>query len=263
MPRLLLAVALATLTGALTACSDQQTASTVEPPRTVDQSYHPVLERPAYQVGQGPVVCVDETHNNFHTSAGTYLPFAELLRRDGYVVERFQEAPAPESLASCAILVIADAQPPAQSSDPPTFSSDEIDLLYEWVVSGGSLFVITDHMPDPGAIAKLAEAFGIEVNNGYVLNGGATGTERPIVFNRADSTIADDPVTNGRSPAERVEVVATFAGAAFRGPEPMRPILILGEGRRSWIPEEYLDVRRGYTDDRRVRLVSRGRIRGW
>ena len=83
---------------ALVCCSDQhggdggQAASTVEPLRTVDRAFRPTLNEPAFETGKGPVVCVDETHNNFHTAVGTYLPFAELLRRDGYVVERSREA---------------------------------------------------------------------------------------------------------------------------------------------------------------------------
>ena len=101
------------------------------------------------------------------------------MRRDGYVVERAQDALTLERLSHCLALMIADAHPPASRNDPPTFSTEEIVRLYDWVVGGRSLFVITDHMPDPGAIAELAVAFEIEVNNGYVLNGGATGTERP------------------------------------------------------------------------------------
>ena len=67
------------------------TASSVEPPRTADMGYRPRIPDVAYAEGGGPVVCVDETHNNFHTSVGTYRPFADVLRRDGYVVERFTE----------------------------------------------------------------------------------------------------------------------------------------------------------------------------
>jgi len=223
----------------LTGCSDQQTASTVEPPRTVDLDYRPELSSPAYPVGAGPVVCIDEAHNNFHTAVGTYLPFAELLRRDGYVVERSVDAISIDVLQRCGIYVIADAQPPESRGDPPTFAAGEIGVLDDWVTGGGSLFIITDHMPDPGAVADLAASFGIEVHNGYVLNGGATGTERPIVFSRADGTILDDPVTNGRSAEETVGVVATFTGSAFRAGEGFRPILVFGPERRSWMPDEY------------------------
>ena len=62
--------------------SDQQTASKVEPPRTADESFHPEIKAPAFPKGKGPVVLIDEAHNNFHTATGTYKPFAALLKRD-------------------------------------------------------------------------------------------------------------------------------------------------------------------------------------
>ena len=71
--------------------SGPQTASTVEPPRNADMSFHPEIKNPVYPPGKGPVVLVDEAHNNFHTAVGTYLPFARLLERDGYVIKRGKE----------------------------------------------------------------------------------------------------------------------------------------------------------------------------
>ncbi len=220
-------------------CLEQQTASTVEPPRTVDRSFHPEIKNPAYPLGKGPLVLIDEAHNNFHTAGGTYLPFSALLSRDGYVVKKAKTKITPDLLQSCSILVIADAQPPSQKGDPPTFSQQEIDILNDWVRKGGSLFVITDHMPDPGAIEKLALSFGIQVNNGYVLNGYFSGRERPIVFRRSDGSLIDHPITNGRDPSEKIQSVATFAGSAFKAGPDFQPLLVFGAGRRSWMPKEY------------------------
>lgn len=220
-------------------CLGQQTASTVEPPRTVDRSFHPEIKNPAYPLGKGPLVLIDEAHNNFHTAEGTYLPFSALLSRDGYVVKKAETKITPDLLQSCSILVIADAQPPGQKGDPPTFSQQEIDILNDWVGKGGSLFVITDHMPDPGAIEKLALSFGIQVNNGYVLNGYFSGRERPIVFRRSDGSLVDHPITNGRDPSEKIHSVATFAGSAFKEGPDFQPLLVFGQGRRSWMPKEY------------------------
>ena len=50
-----------------------------------DTGYAPPIENPAYAQNQGPLVCIDEGHNNFHTRGDRYLPFARLLERDGYV----------------------------------------------------------------------------------------------------------------------------------------------------------------------------------
>jgi hypothetical protein len=226
----------------LLACSgeggDAQTASTVEPPRTADLSYQPEITDPAYATGQGPAVCVDETHNNFHTSVGTYMPFARVLRADGYRVTRFNE-PGPRALEGCRVLVIADAQPPARAEDPPTFPADEVERLDRWVRGGGSLLLITDHLPDPGAIEALAGAFGIEVHNGYVLNGPPQGPGGAMVFRLDDGTLSDDPLLRGRGPGDEVTRVATFLGSALRGGESFRPLLVFGPGRLSWAPTEY------------------------
>jgi hypothetical protein len=220
-------------------CLGQQTASKVEPPRTVDLAFQPEIKNPAYPPGGGPVILVDEAHNNFHTAVSTYTPFATLLKRDGYVIQRAAEKINPKLLRSCRIFVIADAQPPEKKGDPPTFSQPEIDILNAWVREGGSLFLITDHMPDPGAIEDLALSFGIRVNNGYVLNGTLTGRERPIVFDGSDDKLAEHPITNGRNPSEKISSIATFAGSAFlAGPE-FQPLMIFGPSRRSWMPKEY------------------------
>ena len=217
----------------------QQTASTVEPPRTVDKSFAYVIENPAYPEGKGPVVLIDEAHNNFHTAVGTYLPFADLLRRDGYVVKRSQGKISLKLLAPGGIYVIADAQPPFKVGDPPTFSQEEIQVLHDWVKNGGALFIVTDHMPDPGAIKDLALAFGIDVSNGYVMQGPPPGRPGPMLFQKKDGSLADHFLTQGRGPEERVRRVATFAGSAFRSEEGFQPLLILGEGSRSWMPAEY------------------------
>ncbi|UCE39894.1 MAG: DUF4350 domain-containing protein [Candidatus Aminicenantes bacterium] len=219
--------------------SSQQTASTVEPPRTVDQSFRYAIRNPAYPEEKGPVVLIDEAHNNFHTAVGTYLPFAELLKQDGYIVRRAKDKISEEFLKSGGIYVIADAQPPFNIGDPPTFAEEEIQVLNGWVKRGGALFVITDHMPDPGAIKDLALSFGIEVSNGYVMLGPPPGRPGPTLFQKNDGTLVDHLLTKGRGPDEQVSRIATFAGSAIRCEEGFQPLLILGEGFRSWMPQEY------------------------
>jgi hypothetical protein len=247
--------------------SSQQTASTVEPPRTVDRSFHYSTKNPAFPEGKGPVVLVDEAHNNFHTAVGTYLPFAKLLEQDGYVVRRAKEKISAGFLSPATIYVIADAQPPFKVGDPPTFSKEEIQILNDWVKKGGALFVITDHMPDPGAIADLASSFGIEVSNGYVMQGPPPGRPGPTLFQKNDGSLANHLLTQGRGPEEEVHRVATFAGSAFRCQDDFQPVLILGNGFRSWIPKEYnkfppgtpnIDVSGWYQGG--VRTYGEGRI---
>jgi len=216
----------------------RQLASSVEPARTADAGYEPAITTPAHPPGTGPLVVVDEAHHNFHTAAGTYAPFATVLERDGYVVERGAIPLVLPALDGPNVVVIADAQPPATTDAPPTFSAAEIESIIAWVAGGGSLFLVTDHMPDPDAIAALAASFGIEVHNGYALRDPAAGGG-PLVFGSGDDRLIPHQLVRGPTPANAVSSVATFAGSAFRADPPFEPLLVFGPGVRSWVPREY------------------------
>src|SRR3712207_5972099 len=74
-----------------------------------DPAFNPSIADPAYAPGAGPLVLLDEAHHNFHTASGRYQAFANLLRRDGYVVEASKTPFTEASLARGRILVIANA----------------------------------------------------------------------------------------------------------------------------------------------------------
>ena len=50
---------------------------------------------------------------------------------------------------------------------PSAFTEDEIKNIVNWIEEGGSLFLIADHMPFPGAAFDLAEALGFKSSNGF------------------------------------------------------------------------------------------------
>jgi hypothetical protein len=211
----------------------------VQPQQVADPDFKPQTRKAAHEQGRGPAVCVDEAHFNFHTAGGRYAPFAEVLRGDGYDVlpsaSKFSEA----SLSGCRVLVIANAlgeRNQSQWSKPidPAFNDEEVAAVAAWVKGGGSLFLIVDHMPMPGANQKLADAFGVRFSNGFAL---IPDVKTPMVFKRADGLLADHPVTNGRDKDEHVDAVATFTGSAFRVDTGGEPILILGPQVISLEPE--------------------------
>src|SRR6266478_6015088 len=74
-----------------------------------DTEFKPPIEKPAYSQGAGQVVMIDEAHHNWHTATGRYLPFADLLRRDGYVVQASKSPFDQEQLQGGRILVIPNA----------------------------------------------------------------------------------------------------------------------------------------------------------
>jgi hypothetical protein len=219
----------------------QETGSSAEPPRIPDDSFHPEIKNPKYPRGEGPIVLIDEGHNNFHTASGTYGPFSSLIRRDGYTVKPCRTKFNRELLKSCKLLVIADAMPLKDGQSP--FSEEEINILQDWVREGGSFFLITDHFPDPAAVDKLSAAFGVKLNNGYVLNGFPNQKEEPIVFKRSKGTLGAHPITEGFDNQKKIDSVATFCGCAFKASADFIPLLIFGPGQYSWMPQKPYDLK--------------------
>jgi hypothetical protein len=195
--------------------------------QVADTSYNPAINHPEYAPGKGPVIFIDEGHNNFHTAEGRYLPFARLLRNDGYRVSGYTGDFETARISKAVILVIANALNKINIENwylptPSAFTSGEIETLRRWVELGGSLFLIADHMPMGGAAADLAKAFGIRFTNGFAADTSGPG---PIYFYRKDNTLTSNYLTNGRNSNESVSKVVTFTGQAFRIPDNATPVL--------------------------------------
>jgi len=203
-----------------------------------DTEFKPKIETPAFAEGKGPVVLVDEAHFNFHTASGRYQTFADLLRRDGYVVQPSKEKFSRDSLKAVKILVIANAMgernqlnwsPPYDSA----FTDEEVAAVREWVRQGGALMLIVDHQPVPATCDKLARAFGIEFHVGYALDPDRRGD---FIFKRSDNSLRDHPITRGRTAGEKVDSVATFTGSAFQLKGGGDPLFVLGPAVVSFTP---------------------------
>lgn len=199
-----------------------------------DTNYQPPMLQPGYPYGKGPVIFIDEGHHNFHTAEGRYEPFAELLRRDGYNVEPYQGEFQLDHLDGGQTLVISNALNPINIGNwylptPSAFSEDEIETIVTWVSEGGSLFLIADHMPMAGAATDLAGRFGFTFYNGFA---GDTASQGPDLFTRADGTLIENSITNGRNPDERVDSIVSFTGQSFDIPTEATSILNLGD---DWI----------------------------
>jgi hypothetical protein len=228
---------------ALILCGTLSVTSTSIAQQVPDMSFKPAIENPAYPSGKGPVVMLDEGHYNFHTTDNRYKPFAELLRRDGYVVKPLRSKFSEGSLSTCEILVISNALHQRNQSDwslptPSAFTDQEIAAVRDWVEDGGSLFLIADHMPFPGCAEKLGAAFGVRFNNGFAYE--TQGDEiisEPITFTRSDGTLTSHPITAGRAKGERIDSVVTFTGQAFQSDVDVQPLLIFRPSAISLMPD--------------------------
>lgn len=175
-----------------------------------------------FELGAGKTIAIDEGHGNFHTKDGRYRPFAMLLEADGYNVDSHSAQFTDDSLSDVDILVISNALHPDNATNwelptPSAFTESEIDAVEDFVVAGGGLFLIADHMPMPGAAAELAARFGIEFSNGFVfedVEDGQAATTQPV-FKKSEGRIGDHPIIHGRNEDETIEQVASFTGSAF------------------------------------------------
>ena len=208
--------------------------------QVADSSYVSTVEHPAFAPDEGPLVLIDGAHHNFHTVDGRYLAFAMLLRADGYRVAGVDTPFTPEALAGARLLVISNALHASNTEDwylptPSAFTAEEVSVVHAWVRNGGSLFLIADHMPFPGAAETLAGAFGIAFQNGFALVP-ETG-DGTIRFVSGEGTLGAHAILSGRNPGEQVPFVVSFTGQAFRARRDVTPLLVIPEGMTLLLPE--------------------------
>lgn len=180
---------------------------------------------------------IDEAHHNFHTADGRYAAFADLLRKDGYQVLPSKKVFSRDTFEKADVLVIANALHKSNLDSwtlptPSAFTDAEIQALSDWLRAGGSLLLIADHMPFPGAAAKLGRKLGFQFGNGY-----ARGPERSV-FRKSDGLLKNHAITTGRSAAETITSVRTFTGQAFKAMEAVEPLLVFGEGHYLLLPQQ-------------------------
>jgi len=238
---LLLCLVASTMSWASDPCSGGQYA---------DPNYTAVVTDPAYEHASGPLVVVDQAHNNFHTVDGRFSTFAQLLAKDGYRVEsslgkysRFTAA----ALKHIDILVIANAVNTVNVGKetcmenwvlptPSAFDKAEIAAVKQWVIEGGSLLLMADHMPFAGAAEELADEFGITLVNGFTYPEDLSYFSE---FHAEDGTLQPHAITAGRpGKSEAVDSVTSFIGEAFllQHGTSAQPLMIMGEGTRTYLP---------------------------
>lgn len=201
--------------------------------QVADSSFTVPLIAPAYPPGAGPVVVLDEAHTNFHTLDGRYFVFGKVLQQDGYQVRPSRVPFTTGALAGVRVLVIANALHASNAGNwvlptPSAFTATEVTVVRDWVTAGGSLLLIADHMPFPGAAGALAEAFGVHMRNGFAFDSSRTNSR--FTFSRASGSLSAHPITDGRSTAERVDSVVAFTGQAFQVDAPGRALMTLDRG---------------------------------
>jgi hypothetical protein len=201
-----------------------------------DPSFDPSIAEPTYRTAH-PRVVVDENHFNYHTIAGRYLPFAALIRNDGYVVAAGTAKFTREFLSRVDVLVIANARggetPPQTTAD--AFTTAECDAVTEWVKAGGRMLLIADHEPFGHSARTLAARFGVSMGLGHVFDHDQSVIDPTFISYTPDQgLVRDHPIARGRNTAEQVRHVLTFDGQSLQAPTGAVALLTLGpEARES------------------------------
>jgi len=201
--------------------------------QVVDSLYNPQIIDKIYPNQGGTVIYIDEGHNNFHTKEGRYMSFTNILELDGYQVKSYNKIFDDNNLKELDIMVIANALPDSLSSPITTptesaFTKDEIISLKKWVSNGGALFLIADHMPFAGAAVELANKFGFEFYDSFIMYSYEDGV---IDFDKKNGSLSEGFITNGRNLNEEVNYIRTFIGQGFKIPANATSILKLDESQ--------------------------------
>jgi len=205
-----------------------------------DTTFQIKIKSPAFPFNTGPLVVIDQAHNNHALIDENYRPFASLLRQDGYRVTAIHETFSAVQLSPAKILIIMNALGVENINNwkqhgSSAFTEEEIIAVREWVHKGGALLLVADHMPFPAAAEKLAMEFGIEFSNGFAVHPDQWG---PLVFRRSEHTLLAHPINNGRNISEQVDSVVTFWGQAFRVQNKQSaPLLVFSKGVISLHPD--------------------------
>ncbi|WP_235297325.1 YybH family protein [Portibacter marinus] len=172
----------------------------------------------------GPIIHIDETHNNFHILSMRFAPFAKLARLDGY---RPKEFTTKTQLENVVILVIAN---PIHVDNVGNwkrpihfaFSEEEVKEIKKWVHEGGRLLLIADHMPFSGAAQNLAQEFGFDFCDGFT--NVANQVNGNDVFSIENGKLLHHDIVNGTL-GHPIKHLTTFTGSAFAKPENAEGIL--------------------------------------
>ncbi|MGJ1420365.1 hypothetical protein ACR79T_12115 [Sphingobacterium spiritivorum] len=209
--------------------------------QVADEHFYYPISDPSYRIGDGPIVLFDEAHNNPVTLSGTYAAFSHLLISDGYRIQSTKEKISYEILKEAKIYISVNAMydPENWNLKPHSaFSEQEIEILREWINAGGSLFLVTDHMPCGGSIQVLAATFGIQVANGFALRKDGQSE----FFSRKRNTLLPNAITN--RPGKEIDSIMCWGGTGFLVPPSAYVISVLNEEYDIYLPNDVSQIRR-------------------
>ncbi|MFD1768867.1 hypothetical protein [Sphingobacterium suaedae] len=206
-----------------------------------DPHFRVRITDPLSETDKGSLIYFDVAHNNPFSIHGQYKAFADVLRADGYRLVECDEKITRDILTQASLYVSVNALndwTDWKLANQSVYSEEEIEALYRWVHDdGGSLFLITDHMPAAGAIRSLAGRFGFNVINGFTQR----MENQPEMFYRRMAQVLASPATDYRN--REVDSLRGWGGSAFLAPKEALVFLQLGDQFRLYLPTQEADMR--------------------
>ena len=153
----------------------------------------------------------------------TYKPFATLISNDGCSVKTNDKIINKAILANANIYVIATAMGKEDPGATSPFTSEEIEVVEEWIRNGGSGLIITEHYPFGLAMSPLLNKFGVQVHNGYTEDTLLSNKEvmDALLFTKAKGNLnATHPIL------ANVERINTFTGSSVKGDSSWIPLIM-------------------------------------
>lgn len=199
--------------------------------QVVDDNYLFTNPNPSFSTNEGPKLCFDHGHYNFHNMDGNYRPFANLVRSDGFDISPIEGNFTIDLLEGCDLLVIVNAFNERNVNDwdyphPSAFTDEEIGELLDWITNGGNLLLVADHSPVAGAVGALGAVLGILIVDADA--SGNTSPDGPDVFNIDAGTLISHRITEGGPNDEEIDTLYTFSGSAAHLSDLWDPLLIFG-----------------------------------
>ncbi|RYZ32944.1 MAG: DUF4350 domain-containing protein [Sphingobacteriales bacterium] len=202
----------------------------------VDNGFIPVIEKPLFPQGKGPLILVDAAHFNFHTLEDKFAPFGKIATGDGFRTASLTGKPDPGRLGEARILVIANAlhEKNTESWQQPVhqaFSDEEIKTIRDWVWNGGRLFLIADHMPFAGAVSGLAQELGYRFHDGFALKG---PNRKFDLFSTGNGMLRPAELLSLHGP---LDSIVSFTGQAFEIPDSAVSVMQFDSTYKVLLPE--------------------------
>ena len=192
----------------------------------IDTTFDTAIINPAHSVKQ-PIVGYDEGHRNAFKVTGRMKKLGELLQNDGYKIIVDTGRFTSSKLLNYDILITGGAIGNLGiETFPQAYTPQEIEAIYNWIVQGGSLLLMTDHPPFDTSVTALVSGLGSKSGVGIVLDSVNSFKPRDkqefrpgwIIFSKENKGLGNHPILMGRNKTERINRVMTQGGSSITGP---------------------------------------------